>query len=109
MGVRTYDSNRARAQWRDILDAAAVGETDIVVNRHGRPVVAVIAYADYIAMRDELDDLRAGRWAEAIYQEWKQDPSIARPYAEFRAELVAEGVLDDRDQTSLGDPPDPAS
>lgn len=108
MDVRTYDSHRARAQWRDVLDMA-IGETDIVVKRHGRPVVAVIAYADYMAMQDELDDLRAGRRAETIHQEWKRDPSIARPYAEFRAELVAEGVLDDQHGTPLGDPPDPAS
>ena len=109
MPVKILESNRARAQWRDVLDMANAGEADVVVKRHGRPVVAVIAYADYVAMQDELDDLRAGRRAEAIYQEWKQDPSIARPYAEFRAELVAEGALDDQNQTPLGDPPDPAS
>lgn len=33
--------------------------------------------------------------ADAAYQEWKRDPSTARPYEEFRAELIAEGLLDD--------------
>jgi prevent-host-death family protein len=91
MTVRIYESNRARANWRDVLDDAAAGSTDVIVERYGKPVVAVIAYDDYLALQDELDDLRAARRAAAIYEEWKRDPSSARPYAELRAELVAEG------------------
>jgi PHD/YefM family antitoxin component YafN of YafNO toxin-antitoxin module len=62
----------------------------------------VISYADYEALQDELDDLRAARRAAAIYEEWKSDPSSARPYAEIRAELVAEGKLDEQSRTALG-------
>ncbi|MFC2037127.1 hypothetical protein ACFLYD_04035 [Chloroflexota bacterium] len=109
MSVAVFNSNRARAQWRDILDVATAGISDVVIERYGKRVVAVIAYDDYVAVQDELDELRAARRVEAIYEEWKRDPSIARPYTEFRAELVAEGVLNDHDRTSLGDPPDPAS
>jgi len=102
MTMQILDSNRARAKWRDILDKAHAGIADVVIERYGQPVAAVIAYADYVALRDELDDLRAARRAQAIYEEWRRDPSVARPYTEFRAELVAEGVLDEYDETNQG-------
>lgn len=95
MAMQILDSNRARAKWRDILDKAHAGTGEVVIERYGEPVAAVISYADYMALQDELDDLRAGRRAQAIYEEWLHDSSSARPYTEFRAELVAEGVLSD--------------
>lgn len=102
MTVRVYDSNRARSQWRDVLDEASTGDTDVVVERYGKRVAVVIAYADYEALQDELDDLRAARRAAAIYEQWKRDPSSARSYPEIRAELVAEGKLNERNRTALG-------
>jgi prevent-host-death family protein len=106
MAMQILDSNRARAKWRDILDKAHAGTGEVVIERYGQPVAAVISYADYVALQDELDDLRAARRARAIYEEWMRDPAIARPYAEFRAELVAEGVLsdDEANQEPLDDP-----
>jgi PHD/YefM family antitoxin component YafN of YafNO toxin-antitoxin module len=98
MGMQILDSNRARAQWRDVLDMATTGAADVVIERYGKPVATVIAYDDYIAMQDELDELRAARRAAAIYEEWTRDRSIARPYTEFRAGLIAEGILHDNQQ-----------
>lgn len=100
MTVKVYESNRARSRWRDVLDTASAGNADVVVERYGRPVAAVIPYVDYVALQDELDDLRAARRAAEIYEAWKRDPSLARPYAEFRAELVAEGKLDGDTKTA---------
>lgn len=102
MTVQTFDSNRARTKWRDVLDAVSTGASDVVIERYGKPVVAVIAYDDFRALKDELDDLRAARRAGIIYEEWKRDPSSARSYAEIREELVAEGELDGDSQTALG-------
>ena len=95
MAMQIMDSNRARAKWRDILDKAHAGTGDVVIERYGQRVAAVIPYVDYVTLQDELDDLRAARRAQAVYEEWMRDPSTARPYTEFRAELVAEGVLGD--------------
>lgn len=53
----------------------------------------MITYEDFAALQDELDNLR--RAAEA-YEAWKQDPGRGTPYEEFRAELVNEGLLDER-------------
>ena len=93
MTIATLDSNAARAQWRTLLDAAA--ETDVVITRYGKPVSVMIDYDDWVALQEELDDLRAARRANAVYQEYLRDPSTARPWADIRAELIAEGLLDD--------------
>jgi PHD/YefM family antitoxin component YafN of YafNO toxin-antitoxin module len=95
MPVKVLDSNTARTQWRDILDTAGGGNTDVVVERYGKPMVAVIAYDDFLALQEELDDLRAGRRAAEAYEAWQKDPGRGTPYEDFRAELVAEGLLDE--------------
>lgn len=94
MPVKTLNSNQARTNWRDILDAAGRGDADVVVERYGKPIVAVIAYEDFAALQDELDELRASRRAAEAYRVWKQEPGQAIPYEEFREELMAEGLLD---------------
>ena len=94
MPVEKVDSNRARTQWRDVLDAATTGASDIVIERYGKPVAVVIAYDDFVALQDELDDLRAARRAAQTYEDWKNDPSRGRPWDEVKAELIAEGLLD---------------
>lgn len=103
MGIKVFDSNHARTKWRDVLDLAFTRASDVVIERYGKPVVAMIAYEDYVALQDELDNLRAARYAAAVYEEWKQDPSIARPYAEFRAELVSGGTSNEPESTPLDD------
>ena len=109
MTVQKLDSNQARTRWRDVLDTVAAGASDIVIERYGKPVAVVIAYRDFVALQDELDDLRAARRAEAVYEEWKSDQSSARPYADFRAEMVAEGKLDGDNRTALGGTSSPES
>lgn len=76
--------------WTDI------GQNDVIVHLNGQPTAVLIPFQDYERLRDEhiLDDLRDGQEAETIYQEWLEDPTIARPYAEFRTELIDEGLLD---------------
>lgn len=76
---------------------AEMGANDIVIHLNEQPVAVLIPFRDYQALRQEeiLADIRDGREAEAVYQEWLRDPDTARPYAEFRAELVAEGLLDE--------------
>jgi hypothetical protein len=48
-----------------------------------------------ISSEEALDEVRAARRAARAYAAWKKDPSRARPYEEFHAELVAEGLLDE--------------
>lgn len=94
MTTQILNSDDARTRWRDILDAANRGE-DVVIARYGKPTAVVIPIADYEALQEELEDLRAARRAQAALEAWRRDPGRGRPYAEVRAELVAEGLLND--------------
>jgi prevent-host-death family protein len=94
MDQQTLSSDDARTRWRDVLDAASAGSVT-VIERYGKPTAAVIPFEDYAAIRDEIEDLRAARRAEAVLESWRQNPSRARPYEEVRAELVADGLLDE--------------
>ena len=93
MAVRVLNTNEARRHWRDVVDLTHEGKGDVVIERYHKPLVVVIPFEDYEAIQEELDDLRAGRLAMAELEEWRRDPSTATPYEEFRAELVAEGLL----------------
>jgi prevent-host-death family protein len=86
MAAKIMKSDAVRVAWRDVLDDVADGD-DILVERYNKPVAAVIAYEDYIALQDELDDLRAARRAQAALEAWRKDPSLARPWEEVKAEL----------------------
>jgi prevent-host-death family protein len=61
MTVKIVDSREARANWRDVLDMAQTNDTDVIITRYNKPVVAVVAYEDYIAVQDELRKRRATR------------------------------------------------
>jgi prevent-host-death family protein len=94
MDVTTWDSRHARENWRDLLDMAA-GKADVVITRHGKPAAVLIDYADYLALQEELEELRSARRAQTALERWRQDPSLGRPYAEIRQELIADGLLDE--------------
>lgn len=99
ISFKKLDSNEARSRWREVLDAGS-RKVDVVITRYGKPVSVVIDYEDYEALRETLDDLRAGRRAQAELEEWLADPATARPYATFHAELVEEGMLDADETTA---------
>jgi prevent-host-death family protein len=63
MTVKMVDSRDARANWRDMLDLAQANDTDVVITRYNKPVVAVVAYEDYVAVQEELRKRRATRRA----------------------------------------------
>ncbi len=94
MNTAIVSSREARAKWRTMLDTVDRGTADVVIERYGKPIAALIPYADYEALWAELEDLRDGRLAMAALEEYERDPSAARPYEEIRAELIAEGVWD---------------
>ncbi len=95
MSPQVVSTEQARKRLRDIVDAVRAREADVVIERYGKPMVAVIPYEDYAALMEDLEDLRDGRRAAAAYEEWKRDPSTGRPLEEVEAELRAEGLLDD--------------
>ncbi len=92
MAYQILNSEDARTRWRDILDIAGTGQ-DVVIARYGKPMVAVIPIADYDALLEELEELRAARHAQQSLEAWRKDRSRGRPYAIVREELAAEGLL----------------
>ena len=82
----TMDSNAVRNNWRTVLDDTVRG-IDTIVTRYGKPVGVVIAYEDYQALQDQLEDLRDGRDAERTMAAIAADPSRVRPFREFLADL----------------------
>jgi prevent-host-death family protein len=96
MTVSTLKSDVARNSWRDVLDQVAAGD-DVVIERYNKPIAALIRYEDYVALQEELDELRAAQRAQAALERWRRDPSTARPWEEVEAELIADGLLDARE------------
>lgn len=64
--VKEVESRTARTHWRDMLDDATAGQTDVVITRYGKPVTAMIRYEDYVALQEELLRLRAGQQREGL-------------------------------------------
>lgn len=87
--TKTMSSEEARLSWREILDSAAAGE-DVAIHRHRKPTAVLISYDDYVALADELDDLRAGRRAAEILARAEGDPNAWEPWEAIRAEMLAE-------------------
>lgn len=93
MTVHIFESRAARARWRALLDRAGAGQ-DTVIERYGQPTAALIPYQDFLALQEELDDLRAERRALAAYEAWERDPSTGRAWEEIKAEWQRNGALD---------------
>jgi len=93
MTVHVLKSDKARLQWRRLLEAARKGD-DTVIEHYDTPTAALIPYEDYLALQEQLDDLRAARRAEAALEKWERDPSSARDFSEFEAEMIRNGLWD---------------
>jgi prevent-host-death family protein len=87
MSPTKVKSGEARAKWRDILDQVFAGKGDVVIERNGKDVAVMIPAVDYEQIRETLEDMRVVREAAANYEEWKNDPSVARPWDEVDEEL----------------------
>ena len=90
MSEKTMLSEDVRQNWRDTLDYVYAGG-DVVIQRYSKPLAALISYDDYLALAEELDDLRAGRRAAEILARAEGDPDAWEPWEAIRAEMLAEG------------------
>ncbi len=95
MAILTINSREARAKFRDLLDRLLAKETDIIIERNGKPICAMIPIEDYEELLDELDEMRAARRAAALYENWMEDPATGQPIENIEARLKARGVLDE--------------
>ncbi len=91
-------SDEARSKWREVIDTAVAGK-HIVIERYGKPVVAIVAHPEYEQLfgqaqevgRDETNVLRE---AAAVYQtaprDWDMQSLKAELITKIKAELLAE-------------------
>ena len=93
MTVARLDAAIARRDFSDVLDAARAG-AETVIERHGKPTAVVLPWADYEALVEELDDVRAGRRAAEAYEAWKNDRSLGLDWEEVKAEWERGGPAD---------------
>jgi prevent-host-death family protein len=61
-------SGEARAKWRDILDQVFAGKDDVIIERNGKDIVALIPSEDYKQIRETLENIRAVRETTATYE-----------------------------------------
>ena len=87
MPTKVFSSDKARTRWRDIIDTAVAGN-DVIIERYGKPTVAIIAYRDFVELEKQLQDLRDIREAEIALEEWRRNPESFRPWEEVREELL---------------------
>lgn len=81
------NSSEARTKWRDLLDQVLTGKGDVVIERNGKNIAVLIPAVDYEQIQDALEELRAAREASSAYEEWKQNPDVARPWDDVDEEL----------------------
>lgn len=90
--VQTLDSNTLRTRLSEVIDNT--GKTDTVITRYHKPKAVIIPYEDYIALQEQLQDLRDAREADAVLEAIKADSSHVRPFREVVAEMIAAGEID---------------
>lgn len=69
MTIKTFDSHQARNSWREVLDAALIRGTDVIITRYNKPVVTMLAYEDYLAVKELLTQRRAERLRQQLSAE----------------------------------------
>lgn len=89
MIVKTVTSEDARTRLRDVMDEVITGESEIIIERHGKPMVAVISYKEFQRIQQQREKRRAklanvrADMEAGNYMTWEQ----------VEAELIAKGVL----------------
>jgi hypothetical protein len=94
MDTKIMEAEAVRREWREVIDTVLAG-SNVVVGIDNKPLVAVIHYEDYLALQEQIEDLQDVRLAEAADAEYLRDPSTAIPWEQAKADLRADGLLDD--------------
>lgn len=95
--TQTIKASQARAQWATILNKVYKGETQVVVEKSGIPVAALVFTKDYEEFR-RVQERRAQRFAilDRLRDAFKDVPQaelereVGKAVAQARAELRAE-------------------
>jgi len=88
MLVKTVSSEEARTHLRDVMDEVTAGKAEIVIERHGKPTVAVISYKEYQRLQNEraqqASHQRKGEYAVAA----NHTSATTGPYADYWNQFI---------------------
>ena len=74
---------------------APVMQVDGITYGHLTPSAVGGVLDDFLELEEMLEELRDIREAQIALEEWRRDPSTARPWEEVKADLIADGLLDE--------------
>ena len=92
MTVMTIRSEKARMQWRETIDAAYVDKTDVIIERHGKPVVTLVEHKKWQQILNRLAALEFAARAAKDYEQMRADPSLTVSEEEYQQLLKREGL-----------------
>jgi prevent-host-death family protein len=98
MSVLVMKSEKARTEWRQTLEKAYAGGKDVVIERHGEPIVTVVKYTKWKAHEKRLRELEMLLKIRTRVAEVEADPSLSLPWSELERQLAAAGVTSKRGQ-----------
>ena len=76
MTLTKVKSGEARVKWRDILDQVFAGKGDVIIERNGKDIAAMIPAEDYEQIRGTLESIRAVRETAAAYNALDESAQI---------------------------------
>lgn len=88
------NSDSVRSGWREVLKNIIAGGT-VLVEHDNKRVAVMIPYEDFLAVREQLEDLYDLRLAETAYEAYLRDPSGARSLKELKAEWATKDAEED--------------
>ena len=91
MATIKMSSDEARSKWREVIDTAVAGN-HVVIERYGKPVVAIVAHPQFLQAFAQENVLKEPR---AAYQtaDWDMETLKAEIINEVKAELLAEPIF----------------
>lgn len=89
MVIKTVQSEEARNHLRDVMDEVTAGEAEVVIERYGKPTVAVISYKEYQRIQADREKRRA-RLAKSRAE---MDAGIYQTWEQVEADLQQKGLL----------------
>ncbi len=95
MRIKRVSSEEARTHLRDVMDEVTAGEAEIVIERHGKPTVAVISYKEYQRIQNERAQQELDQRTGARVVEANHVPASIGPYADYWNQFIG-AVSDER-------------
>ena len=93
MNTRTVSYEDVQKDVAGVVNDVYTGGT-VLLQEADKSMAAIISFDDYLALQEELEELRDIRLAEAALKEYRQDPSTAITWDAAKEILRDDGLID---------------